>query len=85
MSNTAELKKDYTERIAPVLMKKFNYSSKMQIPVAQKNRYQSRSWSAAATADKKIVDVAITELTSIAGQKAVATVSQEGRRKFQTA
>ena len=36
MSNTASLKQVYAERIAPALMKKFNYSSKMQIPVLKK-------------------------------------------------
>ena len=30
--NTAQLKKEYAERIAPALMKQFNYSSSMQIP-----------------------------------------------------
>ncbi|MEG1580816.1 MAG: 50S ribosomal protein L5, partial [Bacteroidaceae bacterium] len=36
MSNTANLKKDYAERIAPALKKQFNYSSTMQIPVLKK-------------------------------------------------
>ena len=36
MSNTANLKKEYAERIAPALMKQFNYSSSMQIPVLKK-------------------------------------------------
>ena len=34
--NTANLKKEYAERIAPALMKQFNYSSPMQIPVLKK-------------------------------------------------
>lgn len=80
MSNTAELKKDYTERIAPVLMKKFNYSSKMQIPVLKK--IVINEGLGVATADKKIVDVAITELSSITGQKAVATVSRKDVANF---
>ena len=36
MSNTASLKKEYAERIAPALMKQFNYSSPMQVPVLKK-------------------------------------------------
>ena len=36
MSNTASLKKEYAERIAPALMKQFNYSSAMQVPVLKK-------------------------------------------------
>ena len=36
MGNTASLKKEYAERIAPALMKQFNYSSAMQVPVLKK-------------------------------------------------
>ena len=36
MSNTASLKKEYTERIAPALKAKFQYTSTMQIPVLKK-------------------------------------------------
>ena len=75
MSNTAQLKNVYAERIAPALMKKFNYSSSMQIPVLKK--IVINQGLGAATADKKIVDVAITELSAITGQKAVATVSRK--------
>ena len=34
--NTAQLKNDYQERIAPALKEKFGYSSTMQIPVLKK-------------------------------------------------
>ena len=34
--NTASLKKEYNERIAPALMKQFQYSSPMQVPVLKK-------------------------------------------------
>ena len=36
MSNTASLKKEYAERIAPALKNQFQYSSTMQIPVLKK-------------------------------------------------
>ena len=36
MSNTANLKKDYLERIVPALQKEFNYSTVMQVPVLKK-------------------------------------------------
>ena len=39
MSNTAQLKNVYTERIAPALMKQFNYSSPMQIPCIERNAF----------------------------------------------
>ena len=78
--NTAQLKKEYKERIAPALMKQFNYSSSMQIPVLKKiviNQGLGK-----AVADKKIIDVAINELTAITGQKAVATVSKKDVANF---
>ena len=80
MSNTASLKKEYAERIAPALMKKFNYSSTMQIPVLKK--IVINEGLGMATADKKIIDVAINELTAITGQKAVATVSRKDISNF---
>ena len=78
--NTAQLKKEYKERIAPALMKQFNYSSSMQIPVIKKIVINQGLGS--ATADKKIIEVAINELTAITGQKAVATVSKKDVANF---
>ena len=78
--NTAQLKKEYKERIAPALMKQFNYSSSMQIPVLKKIAINQGLGS--ATADKKIIEVAINELTAITGQKAVATVSKKDVANF---
>ena len=80
MSNTAQLKKEYAERIAPALMKQFNYSSSMQIPALKK--IVINQGLGIATADKKIIDVAINELTAITGQKAVATVSKKDVANF---
>ena len=80
MSNTAQLKKEYAERIAPALMKQFNYSSSMQIPVLKK--IVINQGLGMATADKKIIEVAINELTAITGQKAVATVSKKDVANF---
>ena len=78
--NTAQLKKEYKERIAPALMKQFNYASSMQIPVLKKIVINQGLGS--ATADKKIIEVAINELTAITGQKAVATVSKKDVANF---
>ena len=80
MGNTASLKKEYAERIAPALMKQFNYTSAMQIPVLKKIVI-NRGW-VRATADKKIIDVAINEISAITGQKAVATVSKKDVANF---
>ena len=80
MGNTASLKKEYVERIAPALMKQFNYSSAMQVPVLKK--IVINEGLGAATQDKKIIDVAINEITAITGQKAVATVSRKDISNF---
>ena len=80
MSNTASLKKEYAERIAPALMKQFNYSSPMQVPVLKK--IVINEGMGAAVADKKIIEVAINEISAITGQKAVATVSRKDISNF---
>lgn len=80
MSNTASLKKEYAERIAPALKSQFNYTSTMQIPVLKK--IVINQGLGMATADKKIIDVAINEITAITGQKAVATVSKKDVANF---
>ena len=78
--DTAQLKKIYAERIAPALQKEFNYSSTMQIPVLKKIVINQGLGD--ATQDKKIVDVAINEISAIAGQKAVATFSKKDSANF---
>ena len=80
MGNTGSLKKEYAERIAPALMKQFNYTSTMQIPVLKK--IVINQGLGMATADKKIIDVAINEISAITGQKAVATVSKKDVANF---
>ena len=75
MGNTASLKKEYAERIAPALKSQFQYTSSMQVPVLKK--IVINQGLGIAVADKKIIDVAINELTTITGQKAVATVSRD--------
>ena len=78
--DTAQLKKVYKETIAPELQKQFNYSSTMQIPVLKKIVINMGLGD--ATQDKKIIDVAINELTAITGQKAVATYSKKDIANF---
>lgn len=78
--NTASLKKEYAERIVPSLMKEFNYKSVMQVPVLEK--IVINEGLGQAVADKKIIEVAINELTAITGQKAVATMSRKDISNF---
>ncbi|GHV12373.1 50S ribosomal protein L5 [Bacteroidia bacterium] len=80
MSNTANLKKDYQERIVPALKKEFGYTTVMQVPVLKK--IVINQGLGLAVADKKIIDVAIQELTNITGQKAVATLSKKDISNF---
>ena len=80
MSNTASLKKEYAERIAPALKAQFQYTSAMQIPVLKK--IVINQGLGMAVADKKIIEVAINEMTAITGQKAVATVSRKDIANF---
>ena len=74
------LKKQYDEKIAPALMKQFNYSSTMQIPRLVKIVLNEGLGD--ATQDKKIIDTAINELTTITGQKAVPTLSKKDISNF---
>ena len=78
--DTAQFKKVYKETIAPELQKQFNYSSAMQIPVLKKIVVNMGLGD--ATQDKKIIDVAINEVTAITGQKAVATYSKKDIANF---
>lgn len=80
MSNTACLKKEYAERIAPALKEQFQYSSAMQVPVLKK--IVINQGLGMAVADKKIIEVAINEMTTITGQKAVATISRKDIANF---
>jgi len=78
--NTAQLKNVYAEQIAPALMKQFNYSSAMQIPVLKKIVINQGLGD--ATQDKKIIEVAMNEISAITGQKAVTTYSKKDIANF---
>ena len=78
--DTAQLKKQYKEVIAPALQKQFNYTSPMQTPVLQKIVINQGLGD--ATQDKKIIEVAINEVSAITGQKAVTTYSKKDIANF---
>ncbi len=74
------LKTRYKNEVIPSLMKRFGYKSIMQVPKLEKislNRGVN-----GAVNDKKLVDVALDELTTISGQKAVATMSKKDISNF---
>ncbi|HET9826326.1 MAG TPA: 50S ribosomal protein L5 [Chitinophagaceae bacterium] len=74
------LEKRYRDEVVPALMKKFNYKSVMQVPKLEKiclNRGVN-----GAVSDKKLVDVAAEELSTISGQKAMTTMSKKDISNF---
>jgi large subunit ribosomal protein L5 len=77
---TPRLAEKYRKEVVPALMKKFLYKSVMQAPKLTKvciNRGVN-----GAVADKKLIDVAIEELSTITGQKAVPTMSKKDISNF---
>ena len=74
------LSKDYKDRIVPALTKEFGYHTVMQVPRLEK--IVINQGIGEATQDKKLIDIAINELTAITGQKAVATLSRKDISNF---
>jgi large subunit ribosomal protein L5 len=74
MSTTTRLKDQYQEKVIPALMEKFGYKSIMEVPKLVK--ISINQGLGAAVADKKIIDNAIEELSTITGQRAVSTKSR---------
>lgn len=77
---TPRLAEKYRKEVVPALMKKFSFKSIMQTPKLEKiciNRGVN-----GAVADKKLVEIAVDELTNITGQKAVATMSKKDISNF---
>ena len=77
---TPRLEKKYNDEVIPALMKKFAYKSIMQVPKLEKislNRGVN-----GAVSDKKLVDVAVEELSTISGQRAVTTMSKKDISNF---
>lgn len=80
MSYTPRLKQYYETVVAPKLQEQFGYSSFMEIPRVVKVCLNQGIGQ--ATQDKKLIDVYQTELTTIAGQKSVATISRKDISNF---
>ncbi|HOT14937.1 MAG TPA: 50S ribosomal protein L5 [Bacteroidales bacterium] len=80
MKYIPNLKTKYTNDIVPALKKEFNYTSVMQVP--RLNKIVINQGVGAAVADKKLIEVALNELTQISGQKAVQTVAKKDISNF---
>lgn len=74
------LKKLYTETIQANLQKQFGYKSNMQVPRIEKIVINQAIGD--AVADKKLIDTAISEISMIAGQKAIPTYSRKDISNF---
>ncbi|HEX8546662.1 MAG TPA: 50S ribosomal protein L5 [Cytophagaceae bacterium] len=74
------LKDKYSKEIISLLSQKFQYKSVMQTPRITK--IVINKGIGAAVADKKLVDIGVDELTTIAGQKALATKSKKAISNF---
>ena len=74
------LKKKYQEEIVSALMQEFNYKTVMQVPRLEK--IVINEGLGQAISDKKLIDIAIDELTNITGQKAVPTTSKKDISNF---
>ena len=76
----ARLKDQYREKIAPELMKKFGYKSAMQVPRVSKVTLNMGVGE--AVNDKKNIDMAVGDMTKIAGQKPVVTKARKAIANF---
>jgi large subunit ribosomal protein L5 len=81
MEYTPRLRTKYKEQIVPALTKEFQYKTVMQVPRLLKISL-NQGLGKLALNDKKIIDKGVEEMTMIAGQKAVATISRKDISNF---
>jgi len=77
---TPRLEEKYKKEVIPALVKKFSYKSVMQAPKLEKiclNRGVN-----GAVNDKKLIDISLEEMSTISGQKAMATMSKKDISNF---
>ena len=80
MTYIPRLRKKYDNEVKNNLVKEFDYKNIMQVPKLEKICLSQGIGQ--AVADKKLVDVAVDEMTTITGQKAVATLSKKDISNF---
>jgi large subunit ribosomal protein L5 len=76
----ARLKELYKKEVAPALTQQFGYKTPMQVPRISKITLNMGVGE--ATADKKILDNAVGDMTKIAGQKPVITKARKAIAGF---
>ena len=80
MKYTPRLQSKYSNDVVPMLKEQFQYKNPMEIPRLVKICINQGV--GAATQDKKLIDVALDEVTQIAGQKAVVTKAKKSVSNF---
>jgi len=76
----ARFQTQYREKVVPDLMKKFGYKSVMQVPRIAKITLNMGVGE--AVNDKKNIDMAVGDMTKIAGQKPVVTKTRKAIANF---
>jgi large subunit ribosomal protein L5 len=79
-TTTTRLRDKYKKEVVPALQKAFNYKSPMQVPRLEKICINQGLGD--AVSDKKLIEFAITEMSAITGQRAVATKSKKAISNF---
>ena len=74
------LKELYNKEIKPELMKKFNYSSVMEVPKLEKIVINIGVGD--GSHDEKMIDAAVRDLQEIAGQKPIVTKAKKSIAGF---
>jgi large subunit ribosomal protein L5 len=80
MTYVPRLKQKYKQEIAGNLQKKFDFKSSMQVPKIEKIVVSQGL--GIAVADKKLIDISVNEITTITGQKAIATKAKKDISNF---
>jgi len=80
MNYVPRLQKKYREEVVPALMEQFQYGSIMEVPRLVK--ISLNQGIGEATQDKKLVETALNEMSTIAGQKAVPTRARKSISNF---
>jgi large subunit ribosomal protein L5 len=74
------LEKIYKDQVIPKLMQRFGYNNIMQVP--RLSKITLNMGVGEATANKKVLENAIDDMTKIAGQKPVATLARKSIATF---
>jgi len=80
MAYSPRLKEEYKGRVIAALTDEFGYKNVMQVPKLTKIVISKGV--GAAVADKKLIDYAVEEVTTISGQKAISTLSKKDVAAF---